>query len=40
MDIDDLGKSEECKVELILQNYPTVMTTTDMELVPLFSPYR
>jgi hypothetical protein len=37
-EIDDLRKREECKVKLILQNDPTAMTTTDMELVPLFSP--
>jgi hypothetical protein len=37
MEADDLGKSEECKAELILQNDPTSMTTTDMELLPLFS---
>jgi hypothetical protein len=30
-EIDDLGKREECKAELILQNNPTAMTTTDME---------
>jgi hypothetical protein len=37
-EIDDLRKREECKVKLILQNDPTAMATTDMELVPLFSP--
>jgi thiamine pyrophosphate-dependent acetolactate synthase large subunit-like protein len=37
-EIDDLGKKEECKAELIIQNDPIAMTTTDMELVPLFSP--
>jgi hypothetical protein len=38
LEIDDLGKREECKAELILQNDPTAMTTTDMEFVPLFIP--
>jgi hypothetical protein len=40
MEINDLQKWEECKAELILQNDQTAMTTTDIELVPLFSPSR
>jgi hypothetical protein len=37
MKIDDLERREECKAELMLENDPTAMTTTNMELAPLFS---
>jgi hypothetical protein len=38
--INNLGQQEEGEPELIFEDNPTAMTTTDMELVPLLCPSR